>query len=88
MDYKISYREKDKGIQCIISYKNENGELGFDVSIHDSRRTYATNLIAIGLDFKIIAEFMETTVEIVIKTHAHFNNDMYEAGKAKINNFL
>lgn len=26
MDYNITYRQKDKGIQCIISYKDNNGK--------------------------------------------------------------
>jgi len=59
-----------------------------DISIHDLRHTYATNLIAIGLDFKTIAKYMGDTVEVVIKTYAHFNDDMYKAGKAKINKYL
>lgn len=62
--------------------------LGFDISLHNLRHTYATNLIAIGIDFKTISEFMGDTVEVVIKTYAHFNEDMYESGRDKINNFL
>lgn len=62
--------------------------LGFDISLHDLRHTYATNLVAIGIDFKTIAEYMGDTVEMVIKAYAHFNDDMYEAGRAKINNLL
>ena len=26
MDYNLTYRQKDKGIQCIISYKDTNGK--------------------------------------------------------------
>lgn len=62
--------------------------LGFDISLHDLRHTYATNLVAKGIDFKTIAEYMGDTVEMVIKAYAHFNDDMYEAGRAKINNLL
>ena len=26
MDYNVTYRKKDKSLQCIISYKDENGK--------------------------------------------------------------
>lgn len=81
------FPEKSTSIMCTrFNYKFKS--LGFNISLHDLRHTYATHLIAIGLDFKTIAEYMGDTVEMVIKTYAHFNEDMYEAGRAKINKFL
>lgn len=61
-------------------------KLGFDNSLHDLRHTYATHLIAAGIDFKTVSAYMGDTVNMVIKTYAHFTDDMYEAGRAKINN--
>jgi integrase len=60
--------------------------LGFENSMHDLRHTYATNLVARNIDFKTVSMYMGDTVDMVIKTYAHFTDEMYEAGKAKINN--
>lgn len=82
----------------VVPEKNTNGmgsrvnvkikRLGFDNSIHDLRHTYATNLIAMGLDFKTVSAFMGDTVEMVMKTYSHFTEEMYEAGKQKIEKYL
>lgn len=63
-------------------------KLGYDISIHDLRHTYATTLIANGVDYKTVAEFMGDTVEMVMKTYSHVNDDMRKNAKTKIDNIL
>lgn len=38
-------------------------ESGYDISIHELRHTYATTLIANGVDFKTVAKLMGHSVE-------------------------
>lgn len=59
--------------------------LGFDNSVHDLRHTYATTLIANGVDFKTVAELMGDTVKTVIETYSHFTEDMANAVAKKVN---
>lgn len=59
--------------------------LGFDNSVHDLRHTYATMLIANGVDFKTVSNLLGDTVETVMKTYSHFTSDMTEKVTKKIN---
>lgn len=72
------------GSRLIYKFK----KLGYDISIHDLRHTYVTILIKKGFDFKTIAELIGDTVEMVIKTYAHFTTDMFESAQDRINKFL
>lgn len=57
--------------------------LGYDVSIHDLRHTYATRLIAGGMDFRTAADILGHTPEETIRTYSHVTSDMKErAAKA------
>lgn len=60
-------------------------KLGFDNSIHDLRHTYATMLIADGVDFKTVSNLLGDTVETVMKTYSHFTSNMTEKVTQKIN---
>lgn len=51
-------------------------KLGYDITIHDLRHTYATHLIANGLDFKTVAQLMGHDVQETIKTYSHVTDDM------------
>lgn len=53
-------------------YKN----FGFDISVHELRHTYATNLIANGIDFKTAAKFLGHDVKETMETYSHVNDDM------------
>lgn len=82
--FKINYPVHISG--RIIPYKNTLAtsgnlakkfeELGFDNSIHDLRHTYATHLLAAGVDFKTVAEYMGHDVEETIRTYSHVMDDM------------
>ncbi|MEG1256669.1 tyrosine-type recombinase/integrase [Clostridium sp.] len=80
----------------ILNYKNTNAttsdlrklymKLGYDISVHELRHTYATNLIANGLDFKTIAKLMGHNVEQTIKTYSHVTDEMLKRAFDLINN--
>lgn len=53
-------------------------KLGYDITVHDLRHTYATHLIANGLDFKTAAQLMGHDVQETIKTYSHVTDDMME----------
>lgn len=59
--------------------------LGFDISVHELRHTYATTLIANGVDFKTVAKLMGHDVEQTIKTYSHVTDDMMKNATALIN---
>lgn len=65
-------------------YKSVN----FDISIHELRHTYATNLIANGMDFKTAAKLLGHNVEQTMKTYSHVNSDMMHRAKAIIENIF
>lgn len=52
--------------------------LGYDISIHELRHTYATLLIANGIDFKTTAKLLGHDVKETLKTYSHVNDDMLE----------
>lgn len=60
----------------------------FDISIHELRHTYATNLIANNMDFKTAAKLLGHDVEQTIKTYSHVNSDMMNKAKAIIKNIF
>lgn len=49
---------------------------GFDITIHELRHTYATNLIYNGLDLKTVAKLLGHDIEQTMKTYSHVNDDM------------
>lgn len=57
----------------LIAYYKKNG---FDISVHELRHTYATNLIANGIDFKTAAKFLGHDVKETLGTYSHVNDDM------------
>lgn len=63
-------------------------QYGFPISIHELRHTYATKLIANGMDFKTVASILGDNVQQVIKTYSHVNNDMMNRASALIENIF
>lgn len=62
--------------------------LGFNVCLHELRHTYATKLIANGIDFKTAAYILGHTVEQTMNTYSHVTDDMKELAANKINNIF
>lgn len=76
----------DKNTQTACSRIDQKmKKMGYDNSIHDLRHTYATRLVASGLDYQTIAEYMGDSVKTVIDTYSHFTKDMAEVGAQKVN---
>lgn len=60
---------------------------GLEISIHQLRHTYTTNLIANGLDFKTVAKLIGDDVKMVMEIYSHVTDDMMERAKDILNNF-
>ncbi|MFW2503805.1 tyrosine-type recombinase/integrase [Clostridium diolis] len=65
--------------------RNYTKKLGYDLSIHEFRHTYATSLIARGIDFKTVAKLMGHDVEQTMKTYSHVTDDMMNNATKLIN---
>lgn len=59
-----------------------------DCSIHQLRHTYATLLLANGVDVKTVAALLGDTVNTVIKTYIHYNDDMRKQAADKVANIF
>lgn len=62
--------------------------IGIDVTMHMLRHTYATNLIANGVDFKTTAALLGHDVEMTMRTYSHVTDDMMRAAAKKINSIF
>ena len=57
----------------------------FNTCIHELRHTYATTLIANGMDFKTAASILGHDVEQTMKVYSHVTNDMMKRASELIN---
>ena len=62
--------------------------VGYNISIHELRHTYATLLIANGVDFKTAANLLGHTVEMTMRTYSHVTDDMIQRAANIINNIM
>jgi integrase len=70
----------------ILPYKNTTAlsvnlvkkyrEFGYDITLHELRHTYATNLIANGIDFKTAAKILGHDIEMTMKIYSHVTDNM------------
>lgn len=60
-------------------------KLGYDITLHDLRHTYATQLLANGLDYDTVAEYLGHNVKETIRTYAHVVKEMRSKGKKIVN---
>lgn len=82
----------------IFNYKNTTSiasnlhreyiRLNFDISIHELRHTYATNLIANGVKFKTAAQILGHSVEMTMKVYSHVTEDMLKEAQNIIENIF
>ncbi len=63
-------------------------KIGYDITFHDLRHTYATIMLAEGTDIKTVASLLGDSVEMVIKTYIHYSDDMREKAKEQIENIF
>jgi len=99
-EYLKKYKDKNP-IQIdgrILNYKNnistgsnlhrEYVRLGLDISVHELRHTYATNLIANGVDFKTAAKFLGHDIEMTMAIYSHVTDDMIKRATNIIDNYI
>ena len=56
--------------------RNYTKKIGYNLSIHEFRHTYATTLISNGVDFKTVAKLMGHDIEQTMKTYSHVTDNM------------
>lgn len=72
-------------VVCESSYVNARiKKYKRDCSIHKLRHTYATLLLAHGVDVKTVAALLGDTVNTVIKTYIHYNDEMRRQAAEKV----
>lgn len=76
---------KSTNSTCISVNKNLKP---YNVTIHELRHTYATKLIANGIDFKTVAMILGHTVEQTMKTYSHVTTDMLDKAHLIIENIF
>lgn len=74
------------GLHTLLS--NYIRKLGYDLSLHELRHTYATNLIAKGIDFKTVAKLMGHDIEETMKIYSHVTDDMMDNATNLINSMF
>ncbi|MBU5227801.1 site-specific integrase [Clostridium senegalense] len=67
------------------SFSRTMRTLGYNITIHELRHTYATTLISNGLDFKTVATLMGHDVRETMNTYSHVTNDMMNNAISLIN---
>lgn len=81
----VSFKTKSYLIACLSSLFKKKG---FDITIHELRHTYATKLIANGMDFKTAAKLLGHDVQQTMKTYSHVNSDMLTRAQNLIENIF
>jgi integrase len=72
-------------VNIAANIKDISKRLGFKVTMHMLRHTYATNLIANGIDFKTAAALLGHDVEMTMRTYSHVTDDMMQEAAKRIN---
>ncbi|KNF09856.1 site-specific recombinase XerD [Gottschalkia purinilytica] len=67
-----------------LNYKYSRN--GYNISVHDLRHTYATLLVANGVDFKTAAQLLGHSVEMTMKIYSHVTDDMLKRTTQIVNN--
>lgn len=67
--------------------KKTYSKLGFQITVHELRHTYATKLISNGIDFKTAAKILGHDVEQTIKTYSHVTDEMLNNAFELLQNF-
>lgn len=63
-------------------------KLGYNLSVHDLRHTFASLLIAGGTDFRTAAQILGHAPEETIRTYSHVTSDMMEKAAKTISNIF
>lgn len=77
---------KKNGVKCQINtYLKQFGD---NLSAHNLRHTYATKLLANGLDVKTVSSLLGDTPAMVMKTYLHFSSEMKAAASNAVANIF
>ena len=77
---------KKNGVKCQINtYIKQYGD---NLSAHSLRHTYATKLLANGLDVKTVSSLLGDTPAMVMKTYLHFSDEMKAAASNAVANIF
>ncbi|SHJ82979.1 Site-specific recombinase XerD [Geosporobacter subterraneus DSM 17957] len=63
-------------------------KLGYSVTVHDLRHTYATLLISNGVDFKTAAKLLGHSVEMTMRIYSHVTDDMLDRASKIVGNIF
>ncbi|MEG0133726.1 MAG: site-specific integrase [Clostridium sp.] len=78
--------------KCIATLSTKLAEkfrkLGYDISVHELRHTYATVLIGNGIDYKTIASLLGHDVTQTMHTYTHVSEDMLSNARSIINKVM
>lgn len=82
----------------IIKYTSVNGagsniqkvydNLGYNISIHELRHTYATNLVSANIDYKTAAKLLGHDVEMLMRVYSHVTDEMYNKAASIIDEIM
>ncbi|MBE6066128.1 MAG: site-specific integrase [Clostridium lundense] len=81
----LNFKNTDSVSICINRLLKRKG---YDITIHELRHTYATNLISNGIDFKTAAKLLGHTVEQTMRTYSHVTDDMLSRATSIIENIF
>jgi integrase len=59
--------------------------IGFNISVHDLRHTYATLLLSNGIDLETVAKLLGHKAEETMRTYSHVTSDMMDRATKAIN---
>lgn len=75
-----AFTESSRIINCCSCSTSANKRIksiiGDKFSIHSLRHTYATRLLAHGVDIRTVSALLGDTTETVMKNYVHYNDDM------------
>jgi len=75
----VPYKDT-QSIGTVLRYHYKKN--GFNITVHDLRHTFATMLLAEGVDFETVAKLLGHDVNQTIQTYSHVTSDMiYRAAK-------
>lgn len=81
----LNFKNTDSVSICINRLLKRKG---YDITVHELRHTYATNLISNGIDFKTAAKLLGHTVEQTMRTYSHVTDDMLSRATSIIENIF
>ena len=87
-----AFSKSSRIINCRSSSKNANKRIkrivGDKFSIHSLRHTYATRLLAHGVDIRTVSALLGDTTETVMKNYVHYSDDMRMKVSGMLNDII